>query len=782
MNYLHFRTKDNAEGQLNSGIGAGNLSIPLKSGEGAEFPVALTGAATSLGTSSTLNSTGIGATGIAVGDFIRNNTDGSFAYVLTVSANSITTTKLRGGSDNTWQNSDTYLTNPFIITLEKRVTSDTGVVTVTQLEKVLIKSRSGDTLTVETRGYDGTTANIFDADDYVALNVESRLQIEIMKAFANALDESDNRYTKIEVDTLIAARSWKDPVRVATTVAGTLASSFENGDTVDGIVLVTGDRILIKDQASALENGIYVVNASGAPTRATDFDTPAEVTGAAVSVTQGSSNADSIWICTSDNPTIGVSAINFAQIATTIVKATQAEADAGVDDTRYMTPNKTMVSRSKKAEVFYGTLGETFSASDITNNLNLAYQSLADMKWYKVTATAINWYNRLGIVLESGATNDSKLILLKGVYGASFSNINPTFSSALTGTDNNIADTSANVMRAILIANNTSGAEAIATQITIRVKKTGAPAANLNALLVLEQQEQANVPAAYWSSIDAPNGAIIGSAIFTAASITTSYQNLTQSLGGNIRIPAGAKIYAVFGTDSPPDASNYYAIESNAQSLAYSSATLTWTGTVNAGNANLTITSTSPVGYAVKVFTGSNGSFGLTPVNPWARCIGTVLSTSEFYFDPEHKMESLVFAGTTHISNNNALDLGHVTLTMGFCPSAVQVDLKFFTDANTDTAGVKKGFVRGDSFNASTFQVESFGPPTHWDGNTTTVFTGGTPIQLNFARGTQNKAYAVRLENGVHIFSGYPAGANTISEGDAGFNNRQIDILGVGKF
>lgn len=71
----------------------------------------------------------------------------------------------------------------------------------------------------------------------------------------------------------------KAPVRVATTAAGTIGTSFENGDTVNGVVLATGDRILIKDQASQPENGIYTVNASGAPTRATDADTAAELPG-----------------------------------------------------------------------------------------------------------------------------------------------------------------------------------------------------------------------------------------------------------------------------------------------------------------------------------------------------------------------------------------------------------------------------------------------------------------------------------------------------------------------
>lgn len=109
---------------------------------------------------------------------------------------------------------------------------------------------------------------------------------------------------------------WKDSVRVATTGAGTLATSFENGDTIDGVVLATNDRILVKDQASGSENGIYVVAVSGAPTRATDADTSAEVTaGMAVTVTEGTANADKIFTLTTNDPiTLGSTSIAFASV------------------------------------------------------------------------------------------------------------------------------------------------------------------------------------------------------------------------------------------------------------------------------------------------------------------------------------------------------------------------------------------------------------------------------------------------------------------------------------
>lgn len=100
--------------------------------------------------------------------------------------------------------------------------------------------------------------------------------------------------------TLQSASPWKAVARLATTAAGTLATSFANGQTVDGVTLVTGDRILLKDQSPSDDNGLYTVNASGAPTRATDASTAALSQGLAVWIAEGSVNAHTVWVIDSD--------------------------------------------------------------------------------------------------------------------------------------------------------------------------------------------------------------------------------------------------------------------------------------------------------------------------------------------------------------------------------------------------------------------------------------------------------------------------------------------------
>ncbi len=105
----------------------------------------------------------------------------------------------------------------------------------------------------------------------------------------------------------------KSSVRVATTENGILASDFENGDTIDGVVLVTGDRILIKDQTVGTENGIYEVQVTGAPVRANDFDTGLVVGGTFVFVQEGTVGRDVGYLCTniSGNDIVGTDALVF---------------------------------------------------------------------------------------------------------------------------------------------------------------------------------------------------------------------------------------------------------------------------------------------------------------------------------------------------------------------------------------------------------------------------------------------------------------------------------------
>ncbi len=94
-------------------------------------------------------------------------------------------------------------------------------------------------------------------------------------------------------------------VRCATTANGTLASAFANGQTVDGVTLATGDRVLLKNQTTGAENGVYVVKASGAPDRAADWAAGADVTTFGVRVYSGTANANTVWAVYAEPAIVG---------------------------------------------------------------------------------------------------------------------------------------------------------------------------------------------------------------------------------------------------------------------------------------------------------------------------------------------------------------------------------------------------------------------------------------------------------------------------------------------
>lgn len=114
-----------------------------------------------------------------------------------------------------------------------------------------------------------------------------------------------------QLQSAIRGLDWKASVRAATTANITLSAA----QTVDGVALVAGDRVLVKDQTTASANGIYVV-ASGAWARSDDADANTELTAAlAVTVESGTVNADKVFILTTDGPvTIGTTALAFSQL------------------------------------------------------------------------------------------------------------------------------------------------------------------------------------------------------------------------------------------------------------------------------------------------------------------------------------------------------------------------------------------------------------------------------------------------------------------------------------
>ena len=165
------------------------------------------------------------------------------------------------------------------------------------------------------------------------------------------IDPSVVLATRKYVDDVVAAelakRDHKQSVRVATTGAIALSAT----QTIDGVVLAVGDRVLVKDQADAKQNGLYLV-AAAAWTRSTDADSGADLTpGARIYVEEGTANGTKVWyLATTGAITIGTTLLQFkdehpeaTQAKAGVMRlSTLAEALAGILDTVGITPKSAL--------------------------------------------------------------------------------------------------------------------------------------------------------------------------------------------------------------------------------------------------------------------------------------------------------------------------------------------------------------------------------------------------------------------------------------------------------
>ena len=199
----------------------------------------------------------------------------------------------------------------------------TGVTSAGSQSTALTINESNGAITITPNLATSASAGLLSASDF------SKLADATSEATANKLVIRDgagqakfgtptdpaHAATKGYVDAARSGLDVKASVRAATTAPINLASELEAGDTIDtNVTLVAGDRVLVKDQSTASENGIYVVQASGAAVRATDFDDNAEVTpGAFTFVEEGTLNADSGWVLTTNGTiNVGVTGLTWA--------------------------------------------------------------------------------------------------------------------------------------------------------------------------------------------------------------------------------------------------------------------------------------------------------------------------------------------------------------------------------------------------------------------------------------------------------------------------------------
>lgn len=186
--------------------------------------------------------------------------------------------------------------------LDKTYNDGAGTYTL-DIDSTVTTNSGTQTLTNKTLGASTALGANLDAGTYKITNLGAPTNSTdaATKAYVDAVSEGLHIHA--------AARAY-----VGTDID--LSTALEAGDTIDGLTLLAGDRILVNGQSTQSQNGIYVVQATGAAVRSTDFDTSLEISsGDFIFVSSGTSYGNTGWVQTLKPATIGTDPISFTQFS-----------------------------------------------------------------------------------------------------------------------------------------------------------------------------------------------------------------------------------------------------------------------------------------------------------------------------------------------------------------------------------------------------------------------------------------------------------------------------------
>jgi len=196
------------------------------------------------------------------------------------------------------------------------------------IAEALTVSESNGTVTLTLNVADTDSAGLLPASFWNMLNdatsdaTASKLVKRDASGNAKVATPTDSAHiaTKGYVDSARQGLDVKQSVRVASTANVAIATGLEAGDTIDGVTLVAGDRVLLKNQTTTSENGIYVAVASGAASRASDANGTADTgelkPGTFTFVEAGTVNFDSGFVISTDGTiTVGTTGITWTQFS-----------------------------------------------------------------------------------------------------------------------------------------------------------------------------------------------------------------------------------------------------------------------------------------------------------------------------------------------------------------------------------------------------------------------------------------------------------------------------------
>jgi len=379
-----------------------SLASNTVSGTAAEFNTALTDANfVTTGDTGTVTSTMIADGTIVDGDI---NASAAISYSKLNLAGSITSSDIANGAI---VNDD--INASANIALSKLATDP------------LARANHTGTQTASTISDFDTQVRTSRLDQMAAPTASVSLNSQKITSLATPVDATDAA-TKAYVDAVTEGLHIHPSCVAATTANINLSTDVENGDTLDGVTLATGNRILVKNQSTASQNGIYVVAASGAPSRAADFDSPAEIDGGDfVFVTGGTANDNTGWVQVNTVGTVGSDDIAFTQFS----GAGTYQAGNGLT----LTGNSFSINTSITADLSTAQTLTNKTISAASNTLTIAP---TDLTGVTASAAEIN-------VLDGITSSTAELNILDGVT-ASASELNILDGATLSTTELNYVD------------------------------------------------------------------------------------------------------------------------------------------------------------------------------------------------------------------------------------------------------------------------------------------------------------------------------------------------------
>jgi len=365
------------------------------------------------GSSNTLSN--IGNASLTNSSITINGNSVSLGGSTTVTASTTNALTIGTGLSGTSFNGSTAVT----IAIDSTVATLTGSQTLTNksisgstntLTNIANASLTNSSVTV------GTTAISLGAS---SLTLGGLTSVAVTQDPVSALQLATKQY----VDAVAQGLDPKASCVAATTVNITLSGT----QTIDGVALMAGDRCLVKNQTASADNGIYVVSAT-AWTRSADMDSWLEVPGAFTFIEQGTTWADTGWVCTSNaGGTLGVTAITWVQFAG--VGTYTAGTGLTLTGTQFSITNTAVAAASYGSATQVGTFtvnaqGQLTLAGNTT--VTPAVGSITGLGTGVATALAVNVGSAGAFVTFNGALGTPSSGTVTNLTGTASININGT--------------------------------------------------------------------------------------------------------------------------------------------------------------------------------------------------------------------------------------------------------------------------------------------------------------------------------------------------------------------